>query len=285
MMNSKTLFSDFVSAIELLENRSEIHSIAYLVFENIFGLTRTAIMAGENIDLSHEMRSRLDEIVGRINRFEPVQYILGEAYFYGRIFKVNPAVLIPRPETEELVRLVVEFVRKSNKRHCRILDIGTGSGCIAISLALELDDIEAHGTDTSEKALETASANAERLQASVAFLNHDVLTTKLPFSIDILVSNPPYIGWNEFNAMSKNVTEYEPKLALFVDAEDPLLFYKAIVLRAQESLTPRGLLAVEINERFGNEVQRLFIANNFDEVEIIRDTHGKDRIVKGILSS
>ena len=285
MMNSKTLFRDFVNGIELLESRDEIQSLAYLVFENILGLTRTAILAEESVNPSQEIRNRLDDIVARINRFEPVQYILGEGYFYGRSFHVNPDVLIPRPETEELVSSVIDFVRKSNRKSCRVMDIGTGSGCIAITLALELSNIEAFGTDTSAKALVTASANARKLKAGVTFLNHDVLSSKLPFSIDVLVSNPPYIGWNEFNTMSKNVVEYEPKVALFVDSEEPLLFYKALVTRARESLTPGGLLAVEINERFGKEVQRLFIANDFAEVEIIQDAFGKDRIVKGILSS
>lgn len=285
MMNSKTLFRDFVKGIELLESRDEIQSIAYLVFENLFGLTKTAILAEESVNLNQAIRDRLDEIVARINRFEPVQYILGESVFYGRSFNVNPGVLIPRPETEELVRLVINFVRNSNRKNYRLLDIGTGSGCIAITLALELSDTEVFGTDTSAEALAIASANAQKLKASVKFLNHDVLNSKLPFSIDIIASNPPYIGWDEFNTMSKNVVEHEPKLALFVDADDPLLFYKAIVTRAKESLTPGGLLAVEINERFGKEVQRLFVANDLDEVEIMRDAFGKDRIVKGILSS
>jgi release factor glutamine methyltransferase len=285
MMNSKTLFRDFVNGIELLESRDEIQSMAYLVFENILGLTKTAILAEESVNLSEAMRNRLDEIIARINRFEPVQYILGEAYFYGRSFNVNPAVLIPRPETEELVKLVIDFVRKSNRKNYHVLDIGTGSGCIAITLALELNDINVFGTDISELGLVTASANAQKLNASVQFLNHDVLSSKLPFSIDVLVSNPPYIGWNEFNTMSKNVVEHEPKLALFVDSEEPLLFYKAIATRARESLTPGGLVAVEINERFGREIQRLFIANDFAEVEIIQDAFEKDRFVKGVLSS
>ena len=284
-MNSKTLFRDFVNGIELLESREEIHSMAYLVFENIFGLTRTAILAEESVNLNETTRNRLDEIVARINRFEPVQYILGESFFYGRSFNVDRAVLIPRPETEELIRLVIDFVRKSNRKNYRVLDIGTGSGCIAITLALELNDIEVFGTDTSSEALVTASANAEKLKASVKYLNHDVLNSKLPFSVDIIASNPPYIGWDQFNTMSKNVVDYEPKVALFVDSEDPLLFYKAIAKRARESLTPGGLLAVEINERFGKEVQRLFLANDLVEVEIIQDTFGKDRIVKGVLSS
>ena len=194
-------------------------------------------------------------------------------------------MLIPRPETEELIHLVRNFVRGLDKKRTRIIDIGTGSGCIAITLALELRDTEVFGTDISSEALATAKANAERLNAKTQFVNHDVLKSKLPFSIDIIVSNPPYIGWDERSTMSENVLEYEPKLALFVDSEDPLLFYKAIVKRATESLTAHGLLAVEINERFGEEVKQLLVGNQFYDVEIVKDIFGKDRIVKGVLSS
>ena len=164
MMNSKTLFRDFVNGIELLESRDEIQSMAYLVFENILGLTKTAILAEESVNLSQAIRNRLDEIVARINRFEPVQYILGEGYFYGRSFNVNPAVLIPRPETEELVRLVIDFVRKSNRKNYRVLDIGTGSGCIAITLALELNDIEVFGTDISAEGVANCVGKCPKAQ-------------------------------------------------------------------------------------------------------------------------
>lgn len=284
-MNSKTLYRDFVNRIKLPESRDEIHSMAYLIFENILGLTRTTIMAQESISLTPELESKLDEVVSRVNQFEPVQYVLGESFFYGRIFKVNPAVLIPRPETEELVRLIINFVRESRKIHSRLIDVGTGSGCIAVTLSLELDGIEAFGTDISTETLATASENAQRLKAGTKFINHDVLRTTLPFSADVIVSNPPYIGWDEISTMSRNVVDYEPKLALFVDAQDPLVFYKALVRRAKESLTPDGLLAVEINERFGMEVQHLFEANDFYDVSVVRDSFGKDRIVKGVLSS
>jgi release factor glutamine methyltransferase len=285
MMNSKTLFRDFVKGIRLQESGDEIQSMAYLVFENIFGLTKTSILAEKEVKVTPAIQNRLDEIAVRINRFEPIQYILGESFFFGRYFSVNPDVLIPRPETEELVQLVIDFVRKFNKRNCRLMDIGTGSGCIAITLSLELESVETFGTDTSTEALLTASANARKLNANVQFLKHDILNKKLPFPIDVIVSNPPYIAWNEISTMSKNVVEFEPKTALFVDSSEPLLFYKALVTRAQESLARGGLLACEINERFGKEVQRLYVANNFHEVEIIQDAFGKDRIVKGVLSS
>ena len=284
MKNSKTLFHDFVARVTIPESRDEIQSIAYLVFENIFGLTKSAILGEKIVSLTPELQNRLHEHLERINRSEPVQYVLGESYFYGRIFGVNPSVLIPRPETEELVRCVIKFARDKKKRF-RIFDIGTGSGCIAITLSLELEAVEVFGTDISSAALTTASANAQQLRAKVQFLNHDVLNSSLPFSTDIIVSNPPYIGFDEVKTMSKNVVDYEPKEALFVGAEDPLLFYKAIVKTARESLTPEGLLAVEINERFGKDVRRLFVANDFCEVELIQDAFGKDRIVKGVLSS
>ncbi|HEX6226702.1 MAG TPA: peptide chain release factor N(5)-glutamine methyltransferase [Chryseolinea sp.] len=286
MINSKTLFRDFVNRIELVESPGEIESMAYLVFENLLHLTKSSIMSGTAVLLMPATEKKLGEIISRINRAEPVQYILGESFFFGRTFAVNSAVLIPRPETEELIRVVTEHVRALPQgRRPRILDIGTGSGCIAVTLALELRDSEIFGTDISSQALITASGNAARLNASVQFLNHNVLKDKIPFSTDVIVSNPPYIAWEERATMDKNVLDYEPDLALFVDSADPLKFYKAIVKRSRESLTPEGLLAVEINERFGNEVRELFEKNNFYEVALIKDAFGKDRIVKGVLSS
>ena len=285
MKNSKTLFQDFVNRVTLKESRDEIQSMAYLVFENIFGLSKTEVMAEKDITMDASTQERLNEIVTRVNRCEPIQYILGESFFFGRIFKVSPAVLIPRPETAELVQFVIDFVQRNKRKNLRILDVGTGSGCIAITLSLALPNIESFATDVSEEALAVASANARALHANVNFINHDIVNNKLPFSIDIFVSNPPYIAWSEFDTMAKNVVDYEPKLALFVESSDPLLFYKAIVKRAKESLTPEGLLAVEINERFGRDVQNLFVENDFYDVEIVQDVFGKDRIVKGVLSS
>lgn len=283
MKNSKNLFQDFVNRIGLQESDDEIQSIVYLVFETIFGLTKTEVLAGKEI--AEESLIRLDEIISRINEHEPIQYILGEAAFYGRIFQVNPSVLIPRPETEELVRLVIDFVHQNNKADIEIVDIGTGSGCIAVTLSLELPHARVVGTDVSDEALQIAAANAEKLEANVQFQNQDILSSRLSFSCDIIVSNPPYIEWVEHDTMPKNVVEYEPPLALFVDSPDPLLFYKAILHQAKESLRSGGLLAVEINERFGREVHQLFIEHNFKAVQVIPDIFGKNRIVKGILSS
>jgi release factor glutamine methyltransferase len=282
MKNSKTLFQDFVSRIRLDESRDEIESIAYLVFENLFHLNKAEILTGKII--AESSSEKLHDVITRINQHEPIQYILGNAHFYGRIFSVTPSVLIPRPETEELVRTVINFVREEKIGKTRILDIGTGSGCIAITLSLELSDTDVFAMDVSEQALAVASGNAENLGANVQMLHQDILKSEIPFAIDIIVSNPPYISWNERTTMPKNVTAFEPELALFVNDDDPLLFYKTILSRAKQSLTPNGLLAVEIHERFGSEVRQLFNEYNFHNIEIIQDIFGKDRIVKGILS-
>lgn len=282
MKNSKTLFQDFVNSIRIDESRDEIESIAYLVFENLFHVSKTEILTEKNItEFSPE---KLENVLARINQYEPVQYILGTAHFYGRTFLVTPAVLIPRPETEELVRVVINFVRENKLSKSRILDIGTGSGCIAVTLASELPGTDIFAIDVSEQALAVASGNANNLRANVRMLRHDILKNEIPFPIDIIVSNPPYISQNERLTMPKNVTAFEPELALFVNDNDPLLFYKTILNRGKQSLTPNGLIAVEIHERFGNEVYQLFEAYNFHNIEVIQDIFGKDRIVKGMLS-
>ena len=283
MKNSKALFDDFVNSISLRESRDEIESIAYLTFENIFGLSMTQVLAAKEIT-DQSLVERLRDAARRINQHEPIQYILGEALFYNRSFIVNPSVLIPRPETEELVRFVVNYT-KERRAKFTILDIGTGSGCIAVTLALELPTSKILATDVSEGALRVAEANARKFNAIVNLQKHDVLHEALAFSTDVIVSNPPYIGRDERDLTPINVSKYEPALALFADSDDPLIFYKALVKRAGESLRPNGLLAVEINERFGREVSFLLDEYRFREVDVLKDFCGKDRIVKGILTS
>jgi release factor glutamine methyltransferase len=180
---------------------------------------------------------------------------------------------------------VIDHTKTFKKKYLQIVDIGTGSGCIAISLALELTSSKIFGTDISVNALELASQNAQRLKANVQFHLHDILKNPLPFSVDVMVSNPPYIARHEREQMAKNVVDYEPEIALFVNDDEPLIFYKVLLSRARESLLPDGLLAVEINERFGKEIAELFNAQGFQAVEIVNDFFGKNRIVKGILSS
>ena len=176
-------------------------------------------------------------------------------------------------------------IKKKNYNNLRIVDIGTGSGCIAISLALELPASEIFATDVSVDALNVAMENACTLNADVHFEQHNILENLLPLSVDVMVSNPPYIARHERNGMPANVVDFEPDMALFVSDDNPFIFYETILYRAKESLLPEGLLAVEINERYGSEILGLFKKHGFLSVEIINDVYGKNRIVKGILSS
>jgi release factor glutamine methyltransferase len=280
MIGSRAIFNDFVNNIKLPETRDERASIASRVFEKFFNLSRTEIMADVSFQPSPEQHVALQSVLSRINQHEPVQYILGEADFFGRRFNVNDGVLIPRPETEELVRLVLEEI--TGRGPCHVLDIGTGSGCIPITIKLEASNTDVIATDISDVALSVARENAARMNADVTFTKHDILHEDLMFqNVDVITSNPPYIAYDEKKLMSKNVTNYEPALALFVPDDDPLIFYKRIAAQANHILRAGGMLAVEINERFGRDVMALFQASGFTRVRILKDLSNKDRIVKG----
>lgn len=284
MKNSKALFDDFVNQLHLSESIDEVQSIAFLVFESLYGLSKTQIMADKPV-AGHEPE-KLDEVIKRLNKNEPVQYILGEAHFFGRKFKVNDAVLIPRPETEELVQFVIDHAKNFPGRLLKIIDIGTGSGCIPVTLSLELPASEVIATDVSADALDLAVQNNNRLGADVTFIHNDILNEVLDVSdIDIVVSNPPYISNEEKGTMKSTVLEFEPHLALFVDGDDPLLFYKAIARQSVKILRKPGMLCTEINEHFGKEVAKIFRHAGFKDVTITRDLQGKERIVSGILTS
>lgn len=281
MNNSKLLFHDFVKAITLPESREEIQGIAYLVFENLFGLSKAQILAEKTITISPSDEAKLREAAQRINRHEPVQYVLGEADFFGRKFKVSPAVLIPRPETEELVRMIIDCTPAATEGP-KILDIGTGSGCILITLALEIPGSIVFASDVSTGALAVAKDNAAKLNARVTFMEHDILREELTLhALDVVVSNPPYIAPEEQRDMKSNVVDHEPHLALFTPGDDPLIFYRKIVSKAKTALKSGGLLCVEINERYGEAVSELFTAAGYKNVQIVKDLSGKDRIVRG----
>ena len=224
---------------------------------------------------------RIADIIARLRRNEPLQYIVGHALFHGHQFKVTPAVLIPRPETEQLVDLIIDENPASD---LRVLDMGTGSGCIAVSLARALKFPQVDALDVSRDALEVARENAVALKTKVRFFESDMLSPQPPGRYDIIVSNPPYICWSEREAMESNVKDYEPGQALFVPDNDPLLFYKAIAPYAAQSLERGGRLYLEINQRFGNEMKRLLEDNGFDEVRIIEDSFGKTRFAAAIRS-
>jgi len=286
MKNSKVLFLDLVRQINIDENSDEIQSMVYLILENLFSLSRADILSGKTVAVQDADRAKIGSIIGRINLHEPIQYILGTTAFYGRDFSVNKAALIPRPETEELVRLIVAYGRGADyqSRPCRILDVGTGSGCISVTLALELEMATVFATDVSLDSLELATENALRFGARVQFFANDILNDPIPVgNFNVIVSNPPYIPFQDMKSMSRNVLDFEPHLALFVKDEDPLLFYRSIAEKSRQGLASQGLLAVEVNEQFGNEVVALFQEKGFTEVLLVKDLYGKDRIVTGIL--
>ena len=287
MKNAKVVFQEIVDLITLQEDQDEIHGMVQILLEHSLGISKTDVMAGKVVSVTPEMEHRLQNYVDRINRHEPVQYVVGEAYFYGRKFQVNPSVLIPRPETEELIGMVL-FWKYSGKEltirmNPRILDIGTGCGCVPITLRLEWPGAELFATDISTAALSVGVGNAEMYGVSVNFIEHDILNEKIPLAnLDVIVSNPPYIAESERSAMRSNVLDFEPHLALFVPDDDPIVFYREIARKSRPVLNTGGLLAVEINERFGNEVAALLLENGFTDVEVVRDVSGKQRVVKGI---
>ena len=283
MKNSKVLFDDFVKRISLKEPPEEISAIAYLAFEKLFQLSKSEILAGKNLVISEAQTKKLLESLERINKHEPIQYILGEADFFGRKFDVNESVLIPRPETEELVSTVLDYSKRFSLK--KIIDIGTGSGCIPVTLALEIPRATVYATDVSPEALEVAKQNAARNSANVTFFNDDILTQPIPVKdLDAVVSNPPYITRREIATMRDNVVKHEPHVALFVPDDDPLLFYRAIVMKSKKALRRAGLLAFEINEKYGRDVRDLLESNGFADVRIVKDLSQKDRIVVGFLT-
>jgi len=270
MTNSKTLFNELQSKLNL-DDSGEVHAIALALMEKFYGLTWTDILSEKKVGPQD-----LSSVLERLNKHEPMQYVLGEADFYGRKFSVNSSVLIPRPETELLVCEVV----KAGIKAPRILDVGTGSGCVAVTLALEIPDATVFAVDISQRALDTARANSKKWQSPVRFLPANFLAGNLPLEpVDLIVSNPPYVRESEKALMKSNVLDYEPHLALFVPDDDPLLFYKAIASQREQLLAPNGEVFVEINEKFGDDVVKLFRAAFFKDVTVIRDLEGKDRIV------
>jgi release factor glutamine methyltransferase len=280
MTNSKELFQDLVSKVTLPEDKGEIQSQIYLLLEKKLHLTKTDILSGKLVPST--IPKELYIAIERLNQHEPIQYILGTAQFYGRWFQVNSSVLIPRPETELLVHEIIKRI-KSPQSNLQILDIGTGSGCIAITLALEIAESEVTAMDISEDALACARQNADYLHAAIRFQKSDILKDKIEAKFDLIVSNPPYIAMDEKVSMNRNVVEHEPHLALFAPEQDPLAFYKTIALKSKNTLLPSGSVWVEINQCYGNEVKNIFEVLGFKHTQIIKDLDNKDRIVTASL--
>ncbi len=261
----------------------EIESLIFLIFEKLKGYSRTQYLLAKDEILDQNERSEIDEILLRLKNHEPIQYILGETEFYGLPFKAVPEVLIPRPETEELVQWIIQENKLAGPT---ILDIGTGTGCIAISLQKYIPQSTVLACDISPVCLETARLNSELNSADVALFEYDILNLspeiKIP-ALDIIVSNPPYVRETEKLLMEKNVLEFEPELALFVSDENPLIFYERIADFARVQLNDGGRLYFEINEAFGKECSGILEEKGFSEVLLKKDINGKDRMIRAAL--
>ena len=280
-MKLKEALEQLKSGLAGVAEPQEVQAMIRVICEDVFHYDQVDVALRQESELPDFAPQRIADIIARLRRNEPLQYIVGHALFHGHQFKVTPAVLIPRPETEQLVDLIIDENPASD---LHVLDMGTGSGCIAVSLARALKFAQVDALDVSRDALEVARENAAALKTKVRFFESDMLSPQPPGRYDIIVSNPPYICWSEREAMESNVKDYEPGQALFVPDNDPLLFYKAIVPYAAQSLERGGRLYLEINQRFGNEMKRLLEDNGFDEVRIIEDSYGKSRFATGVRS-
>lgn len=290
--------------LTVIYNEREAQAIVRTVLDALFGMSLTDICLGKVTQLSADDTTRLEKIIQRLEKSEPVQYVLGAEWFAGRLFDVAPGVLIPRPETEDLVKWACDEAKEKEKEdnskeerdkeekeglkkeeeapHPSILDIGTGSGCIAITVALALPQARVTAWDISTDALAIAAGNAHKLGASVRFEHQDALSAPDDEARwDVIVSNPPYICDRERADMSDNVLSYEPELALFVPDSDPLLFYCAIARYASKALKPGGRLLFETNTAYAHEVAQAMADKGFTAIEVRNDCFGKPRMVKG----
>ncbi len=288
-MTSSEALKHITNSILPTYDAGEAASIAAIVLEDGFNVNPQKII--QEIVFDEIQVNQLNEIVKRLLAHEPVQYILGKTIFYGLPFKVNPNVLIPRQETEELVAWIIETLndgQKAGKRNYRILDIGTGSGCIPIALKKNNEEAEIHALDVSKGALKIAMENAELNNVDIEFHEVDILNENnwSDFSnFDLIVSNPPYITENEKGVMPENVLKFEPHLALFSGNEDALIFYKKITKFALEKLNKDGWLFYETNEFNAEDARQILIENRFNKIEIKKDINKKNRMLRGKLIS
>ena len=276
-------YQQFWQSLTPLYDAGEAQAIVRTVLDVEYGMTLTDIICGKVNELSSDEERNLEEIIARLQNGEPVQYVLGEADFAGRTFHVEPGVLIPRPETAELCQWIEEEVSslKADERK-QILDICTGSGCIAITLGLNIPNSEVTGWDISEDALRIAQGNVEMLKAGNVRIEYQdaLMLPKAAEAADIIVSNPPYICEKEKADMEKNVLEHEPSIALFVPDEDPLKFYRAIAEYASSALKSEGALYFEINPIYEKETREMLEELGFKDIETKEDAFGKKRMMK-----
>lgn len=263
--------------------KTEIDSLIFLIFEKLKGYSRTQFLMASDEELSKKDYNELQQIISRLKNHEPIQYILGKTEFYGLPFFTVSDVLIPRPETEELVQWIIQENKLPNPT---ILDIGTGTGCIAISLGKNIAGSNVLACDVSPVCINTASQNAQLNNAEISLFNYDILNNSPEINfpeLDIVVSNPPYVLESEKTRMEKNVLEFEPGLALFVQDSNPLIFYRQIADFSIKHLCNKGNLYFEINEAFGAECKFMLQEKGFSNVTLKKDMNGKDRMISCFL--
>ena len=277
----KSLRTYFNNALLGYYPETEIESFFHLLSERILKLKRIDISQSLYAVVSGKKYDKFEKAIDRLKKYEPIQYILGDTEFYGLVIKVNPSVLIPRPETEELVDWIINDCK--NRKSISILDVGTGSGCIAIALSKNLPNASVVALDVSSEALIIARQNAIDNKVEIEFVEADILdwdSTNMQF--DVIVSNPPYVRELEKQMMSANVLDHEPHLALFVEDDDALLFYRKITDVAADILKPNGQLFFEINESLGESTKQLLDNSNYKNIELKKDIFEKDRMIKAV---
>lgn len=280
-MKIKQYRTQFIKELAPFYDAYEAESFFYLILEDKHKLRQIDLALNHELKFSESDFIVWDSLLSQLKKEVPIQYLLGKTSFYGLDFEVNENVLIPRPETEELVEWIINENSKIDKtKKLKILDIGTGSGCIAISLAKNLPNAEVYGVDISKKAIVTAKRNAIRNNVDVTFVFLDILKTDaLRFNYDIIVSNPPYVRNLEKGEIKKNVLGYEPHLALFVEDNDALIFYRKIATLAKKGLLENGQLFFEINQYLGKEMRDLLETMNFKNIELKKDIYDNDRMI------
>lgn len=286
-MQLHEIHHQFLNKLVPLYDTSEVESLFFEVIQHVLNYNKAAYILHKHIDVSTDKEDQINVILKRLTEGEPLQYILERAWFMGIPFKVTDKVLIPRPETEELVDLIINDYQNIASAPLEIIDIGTGSGCIPITLKKHLKQAHLHALDISKEALAIAKQNAKDQHTYVNFLLADILEWDLIFQNDmkfnIIVSNPPYIPPSEQEAMHSNVLQYEPHLALFVEEKAPLLFYETIASFALKHLKENGSLYFEINRNYGDKVADLLRKKGFQQVLLLQDMHGADRMIKASL--
>ena len=280
-MKLKDLKIDFITKLSVTYQKEEVLSFFKILCEEYLNITPTKLLlVGEEL-INKEQFDMFSNVMIRLLNEEPIQYILNTTSFYGLDFICTPSALIPRPETEELV----DWILKSEKNKISILDIGTGTGCIPISLAKNNTDYTVSALDISDVALELAKDNAQKNEVDISFISADIFSYTSEKKYDLIVSNPPYVRNLEKIKIQNNVLNFEPPLALFVDDDDPLVFYRAILEFAKSNLSEKGSVYFEINENFFNEMESLLASYRFSEIELKKDVFGKYRFIRGLKSS